>query len=151
MFRLFLFGAAIVVGMAAAMLLFPPQTDSIISHFVWKRIGIDYNFSHERAKGLRYTGTVIAQDLDARTLTLAVHSDFPFVSSTTPVRFVYDDDSQWFSFQHVFKDAILEKRLTVAESPRNLPNETLVTLVIDPRSTSELYAIGIYFLRKTEL
>jgi hypothetical protein len=142
---------AVIVGASAAIILFPPHTDSFVLTTAIDRLNIRHDFTPERAKGLRYTGMLLTDDREARTLTLEIGPTFPLTSSTTPTRFTYNDETQWFSFEYRFRENILDQRFTHPEDARSLPPGTLVTLTIDPSSASPLVASGIYFMRKTEL
>jgi hypothetical protein len=98
----------------------------------------------------RYSGVVSAMDSENKTLTILVRDRYPSYGAPRPVRFTYDDETIWASFEYQFENDTVTRRKTLTESARDLPNGTMVTLVT--RDEGGLLHIGaLVFLRRTIL
>ena len=98
---------------------------------------------------LAYGGVVVAQTHAPQALVVAVHSKFN--GGTHPMRFLYDQDTEWYSMDYVFKDGVVVERRVAKEAARPLPAGAFLLLNRAPFAESPLRADSIMLLRRTEL
>lgn len=100
---------------------------------------------------VKYSGTVLRHDESKKVLVLKVPSSYSLnPKDTFSVSVPYDSQTDWMSIEYVFSDGIMEARHWSSEQPRDLPRDTLVS-VVEYFDGTEWRTIALAYLRRTNI
>ncbi len=100
-----------------------------------------------------YTGTLVGQDLENRTITISTRGQFSdsALAQDQEIIFAYDDDTWWGSSEYEFAGDILTRKRLATASPRALPRGTRMIVVRDMLADDPFRAQDINFLRRSAI
>jgi|GEM_PF-5376965 len=98
----------------------------------------------------QYSGPVLAHDASTHEITLSQESSWHHAPAT-PVRFKYDDATQWKSLTYYFDGGVVVSKTSMDEASRTMPRGALVTTVLASDAAGMLRASAILFVRRIDL